>query len=482
VTQPPDARPPRHAATDAETSATPLGVSAYLNPAGCPADRPPLEQMSMATRGLHLAIDRANRKQGTRWLHPDGPTVQPDLFSSDEMAQWQEGQLARHHASGGWAALPMVYARYGTEAGEALRRRLMRLEHAAGVVLTDSGLQAATLVMDAVVRPGDHVLVALQSYARSRAYVRWLCERVGATWTVLDHLSPERIVGAARPETALVFGETYTDPRMRALDVERIGEAATFLRLNGHPRLRVAIDHTVATPWGFKKAVLEHPGVDVVVSAGTKALGGQDRDVWGYIASNDEEIIDRVTDLQRMRGGVLGWRAAEAVLAGLVDARHRFTHRCRSAQIIAAFLDGHPRVEHVNHPSIADHPDASIIRRLHALPGSLLSFHLAGRSEDETRHFCDVLASTTVVRYALSFDGLVSKVNHHRTVSEYFTPEAELERQGIDRLVRFAVGTEAPEDIIAALNWALWHFDQVSPEDLRRWRRGRPGGSRTRPT
>jgi len=75
-----------------------------------------------------------------------------------------------------------------------------------------------------------------------------------------------------------------------------------------------------------------------------------------------------------------------------------------------------------------------------------------------------------VPRYALSFDGLATKVNHHRTVSEYFTPAEQLADLGIDRLIRIGVGIEDADDVIACLNWTLHHERDVSSEDLVAWR------------
>ena len=80
---------------------------------------------------------------------------------------------------------------------------------------------------------------------------------------------------------------------------------------------------------------------------------------------------------------------------------------------------------------------------------------------------------TIAVRYALSFDGPTTKVNHHQSVSEYFTPLAELQHQGIDRLVRFGVGEEDPDDICACLNWALWHHDAISNDEVQAWQAAR---------
>ena len=125
------------------------------------------------------------------------------------------------------------------------------------------------------------------------------------------------------------------------------------------------------------------------------------------------------------------------------------------------------------HPSLAGHPDRDVIERHYRLPGALLSFRVAGATEDGTRHFCDVLATCGIARYALSFDGLATKLNHHCTVSEYFTPPEELERCGFDRLVRLGVGLEATQDLIACLNWALCHWRAVTPEAVLRWQEER---------
>jgi cystathionine beta-lyase/cystathionine gamma-synthase len=78
-----------------------------------------------------------------------------------------------------------------------------------------------------------------------------------------------------------------------------------------------------------------------------------------------------------------------------------------------------------------------------------------------------------IVRYALSFDGLTTKVNHHRTVSEYFTPDEQIRRSGFDRLIRLAVGLEDPDDLCASLNWALHHGDDVTPAQIGDWQRSR---------
>jgi cystathionine beta-lyase/cystathionine gamma-synthase len=238
------------------------------------------------------------------------------------------------------------------------------------------------------------------------------------------------------------------------------------------PDVKLAIDSTIATPWAFKAPLLSQ-GVDIVVGSGTKALGGQDRDLWGYIATNDTPFANGAMDLMAMRGGMLDWRRAEAVLSGLDTAGQAHARRSATATRVAAFLAAHPRVSEVFHPSLATHPDAAAIAAHYVRHGSLLSFRVAGADEARARHLADVLATCVVVRYALSFDGIATKVNHHRTVSEYFTAPEQLRRNGFDRLIRLAVGLEEPDDLCAVLNWTLHHGDAVSEDEVRAWQDAR---------
>jgi cystathionine beta-lyase/cystathionine gamma-synthase len=222
---------------------------------------------------------------------------------------------------------------------------------------------------------------------------------------------------------------------------------------------------------------LERPlldsGVDVVVGSGTKAVGGRDCDLWGYLATRDTPFANAVMDLMAMRGGILDWRRAAAIVPALDEADAAHARRSATATRVAAFLAAHPKVSEVYHPSLPTHPDATVIARQYVRPGSLLSFRVTGADEARTRHLADVLATCVVVRYALSFDGLTTKVNHHQTVSEYFTPPAQLRRNGFDRLIRLAIGLEDADDLMAALNWTLHHGDAITPADVEAWRRTR---------
>lgn len=428
--------------------------------------------MAPDTRRLHDALDAHARRTGVPYLHPDEPTVQLDLFGSAQTIAWQEAKAAFLFASDGcWSELPHLYARYGTKATAQLIARLKQIEQARSALVCDSGMQATSLVFDTLMAPGRHAVLMRQVYNKTRAYLQWLADRVGGSLTVVDDGDAAALAEAIRPDTSFVFAETFTNPLMRAQDLDMLRTVIAAARRRA-PGLRLVLDSTIATPWAFKTPLLDQ-GIDIVVASGTKSLGGTDRDLWGYIATRDSEVGNSVMDLMAMRGGILDWRRATAILGGLDSADAAHVRRSATATRVAAFLAGHPKVSEVFHPSLPAHPDAAAIARHYVRHGSLLSFRVAGADEARTRHLADVLATCVIVRYALSFDGLATKVNHHKTVSEYFTPLAELTRNGFDRLIRLAVGLEDADDLIAVLNWTLHHGDAVTPDAVGAWQRER---------
>lgn len=429
--------------------------------------------MSRSTRKLHNDIDVHIRRTGVPYLHPEEPTVQLDLLGSSRVIEWQERKAAFLFAGGGcWSELPHLYARYGTTATAQLIARLKALEHASCALVCDSGMQATALAFDALLEPGTHAVLMRQVYNKTRSYLEWMANRIGASITVVDDGDRRAIEEAIRPETRFVFAETFTNPLVRAQDLDMLRDVIGRARAVA-PALRLVLDTTIASPWAFKIPPLES-GVDSVVASGTKALGGNDRDLWGYLATNDAHFANAAMDLMAMRGGILDWRRAEAALASFDKASRWHAQRCESAAKVAWFLaKHHPCVSEVFHPSLPDHPDAAAIARHYDRHGSLLSFRINDADEERTRHFADVLATTVIVRYALSFDGLSTKVNHHRTVSEYFTAPEQLKRNGFDRLIRLAIGLEDADDIIAAVNWTLHHGAQVSTQQIEDWQRQR---------
>lgn len=447
-------------------------IDRWLDPTSCPAERPPLAEMGSATRELHHALDAHARAEGVAWLHPERRTIQRDLLGSPNVVAWQEAKAAFLIAGdGAWSELPHLYARYGTPGTAELIAVVRSIEGARCAVVTDCGMQATALVADALLVPGSHAVVLRQIYNKAKTYFEWVAKRVGAELTFVDDGDPEAVAVAVRGNTRFVFGETFTNPLMRAQDVAALKAACG--------RAHLVIDGTIATPWAFRRPLLDQ-GATVVVGSLTKALGGQDTALGGYVATNDAELGNQLMDLIAMRGGILDDERARRIAAGIPAAAEVHARRCASASRIAGFLARHPAIEVVCHPSLPDHPDATVIARDYVRHGSIVSFRVRGADELSHRHIADVLASCGVPRYALSFDGLPTKVNHHKTVSEYFTPADHLSRAGIDRLIRLGIGIEDPDDVIACLNWTLHHADRVTTAELDAWRARRTDELRLR--
>lgn len=440
---------------DGEAALTP-----WLDPQTCPREKPPRAGMSPATRALHDGIDAHARRDGVAWLHPGERTIQRDLLGSPNVVAWQEAKAAfLMLGDGAWSELPHLYARYGTPGTAALIAALRRLEGARAALVTDCGMQAVALVTDVLLQRGGHAVVMRQVYNKTRTFIEHTASRVGAEVTLVDDGDLAGVAAALRPTTQLVFAETFTNPLTRAQDVPALAALTD----------KLVIDTTIASPWAFRTPLLAR-GARVVIGSLTKSLGGEDAALGGYLATDDAELANQVMDLVAMRGGILDDARAARVAAHLPAAEAAHVRRCATAARVAAFLAAHPRIERVCHPSRPDHPDAAVIARDYLRTGALLAFRVAGADELRHRHIADVLVSCGVLRYALSFDGLATKVNHHRTVSEYFTPAAQVAALGIDRLIRLGIGLEDADDLIACLNWALHHEAGVTTAELDAWR------------
>ena len=200
-----------------------MAIADWLNPEGCPPDRPPLEAMSETTRSIHRTIDEHTRRTGVPYLHPDEPTVQLDLLGSAQVMAWQEGKAAFLFASEGcWSELPHLYARYGTTATTTLIGKLKSLEHATSAVVCDSGMQATALAFDVLMEPGAHAVLMRQVYNKTRSYLEWLAARIGGSVTVVDDGDAEALAAAITPQTRFVFAETFTNPLVRAQDFDQL--------------------------------------------------------------------------------------------------------------------------------------------------------------------------------------------------------------------------------------------------------------------
>ncbi len=306
--------------------------------------------MDPSTEALHESIDENIRRRGRGYLSPDGDSVAVDLLGSARMLKWQERKAAATLlGSFCWSELPPVYGRYGGEESRKLVTRIKALEGAAAAVVTDSGMAAAAVLFDALLAPGDHAIVARSLYNKSKAYLAWLEQRMSIRVTLLNDDEVETFFDRVTDRTRMILVEIFTNPLMRAFEPASLVAAARAGRERS-PGLRLVVDDTLLSPWAVETPLLAQ-GADFVVASGTKALDGRDKNLWGYVASNRVDELNACMDILAMRGGILDEGRCRSVLAGLDRARPNFEKRCRGAAEVARFLDTHPAVSEVFHPS-----------------------------------------------------------------------------------------------------------------------------------
>jgi cystathionine gamma-synthase len=207
----------------------------------------------------------------------------------------------------------------------------------------------------------------------------------------------------------------------------------------------VVVDNTFATPY------LQRPldlGADLVLHSTTKYLGGHSDVVGGFVATSDDGLSERLAFLQRSLGAVPGPFDSWLVLRGAKTLAVRMERHCANAAAIAAFLEGHARVEQVLYPGLPGHPGHEIAAAQMRDFGGMVSFLL----ESEALAL-EVVARTKVWKLAESLGGVESLIEQPARMTHASTADAPFAVPG--SLVRLSVGIEAADDLVADLEQAL---------------------------
>jgi cystathionine gamma-synthase len=328
-----------------------------------------------------------------------------------------------------------IYARSGNPNRAALERALTSLEGGAAAAAFASG-SAATAANFQALALGDHVVAPLDAYYGTGTLLREVFAPWGLTSTFVDMTDAAAVEAALRPETALVWVETPSNPLLKVTDITRI---ATLAHAAG---ARCVVDNTWASP------VLQRPlelGADVVMHATTKYLGGH-TDVLGgaVIAREADAFFERVRLIQTAGGGVPSPFECWLVLRGLKTLPLRVRAQSESAGQIASYLSTHPNVRAVHYPGLEWHPGHGVAKRQMEGFGGMLSFQVKGGEPAAMA----VAARVELFTRATSLGGPESLIEHR----------ASIEGPGSgtpDDLLRVSVGLEHPDDLIEDLGRAL---------------------------
>lgn len=332
------------------------------------------------------------------------------------------------------------YGRSGNPTRTALETQLAALEGGAHGVSFASGLAAEDALLRAVLKPGDDVLLGNDVYGGTYR----LLTRILAPWGIgvrIVEMSDLAAVEAALAEkpARILWVETPSNPMLKVSDISglaRLGHAAGAL---------VVVDNTFASP------ALQQPlsfGADVVVHSTTKYLGGHSDVVGGGIVLNDDALAEQVRFLQFAAGAVSGPMDAFLTTRGIKTLGIRMQRHTANAQVVAEFLDTHPKVAHVYYPGLASHPGHELASRQMSGFGGIVSVSLTDAAA--ARRLAE---STRVFTLAESLGGVESLMNYPDAMTHASVRGTELAVP--DDLVRLSVGIESADDLVADLDQAL---------------------------
>lgn len=334
------------------------------------------------------------------------------------------------------------YGRYGTPTQTALERKMAALEGAEESVAFSTGMSAITTTLLCLLSKGDHIVVVNDIYKRTRYFCTDTLARFGIECTMVSPDNVEEMVAAFRPNTKIFMAESPTNPHMGVVDLPPLIEAC-------HERgILLIIDSTLATP--INQRPIEF-GADLVIHSLTKYLAGHN-DALGGIISGSSELVSRIRDFQGETGGSPDPRQCYMILRGIKTLQLRVERSNATGLALARFLDKHPKVERTFHPGLESHPYHEIAKRTMNGFGGMVSFWVKGGEAEAFR----VIDALKIPRNGPSLGGVESLVCHPATLTFYKLGKAGREAIGIyDKLIRYAVGLEDADDLIADLDQAL---------------------------
>ena len=324
----------------------------------------------------------------------------------------------------------------------ALHKKLAALEGSEAALVTSSGMSAISTGLLTFLKTGDHLLAHNTLYGGTADFVNNELSGYGIEHDLIDASNPSDWDSKLKPNTKVIYIETITNPLM---DVPELGKIVEFAKSNG---LISMIDNTFASPLLYCPVV---QGFDLSLHSCTKYINGHSDIVAGAVIGS-ANYVDQVTKNLNHLGGSLDSNACFLLHRGIKTLALRMKKQCENALLIAHFLENHPQVKKVNFPGLESSRSFERAKEHLCGFGDMLSFEIDG-DVDQADQFINLL------QYAISapsLGGVESLVTRPVTTSHALMDKAEREIAGIsDRLIRFSVGIEAADDLIADLQQAL---------------------------
>jgi cystathionine gamma-synthase len=342
------------------------------------------------------------------------------------------------------------YTRSGNPTRDLLGEALAELEGGAGGVVTATGMAAITLILHALLQPGDRLVVPHDAYGGSWRLFNALAKKGAFELITADLTDPRSLADALAQSPKLVWIETPSNPLLRITDLRFVIEAAH------KTGALVVVDNTFLSP------ALQQPiafGADFVVHSTTKYINGHSDVVGGAVVAKDDEQHQQLVWWANALGITGSPFDSFLTLRGLrtLDARLRVHEE--NTRALVDLLDAHPAVRVVHYPGLATHTGHAVAARQQSGFGAMLSVEIEG-GVDAVRAFLDGLECFTL---AESLGGVESLIAHPATMTHAaMTPEARAAAGIGDGLLRLSVGIEHADDLVADIAAALERAQAVA--------------------
>lgn len=336
------------------------------------------------------------------------------------------------------------YGRSGNPTRNTLEETLASLEKAKYALTFSSGLGALT-TMSYLLKSGDHVVLVDDVYGGTNRFFRHCASRMGIDSTFVDMIDLDSIEHAFKPNTAMVWLETPTNPTLKLIDIKGVCDYAKKI----NPNIIVVVDNT------FASAFFQNPlelGADIVTHSLTKYMNGHSDVVMGAIMLSDTKLYERLKFLQNALGAIPSPFDSFLVGRGLKTLAVRMKEHSVNGLTIAKALEKNARIEKVIYPGLESHPQHALFKRQMKGFGGMISIYIKGGLE-ESKTF---LKSLKLFTLAESLGGYESLIEHPALMTHASVPKDQRAVLGItDNFLRLSVGIETVEDLLEDINQAL---------------------------
>ncbi|MEE9463976.1 MAG: aminotransferase class I/II-fold pyridoxal phosphate-dependent enzyme [Candidatus Neomarinimicrobiota bacterium] len=337
------------------------------------------------------------------------------------------------------AGADTFYTRFGNPTITAAAQKVALLEDAEAALVFSSGMGAITTALLTVLKQGDHVVAQRDIFGQTFIFLDTIARDLGIETDFVDGTDLQAITSAARPNTALIYIETPSNPQLKVVDIKAVA------RIARERNVPLFVDSTFGSPY------LQHPldlGATLVLHSGTKFLGGHS-DLMCGVAAGGAELMAKMRNTQILLGNIMDPQAAWLLLRSLKTLGIRVQRQCDTALELARFLETNEVIEKVHYPWLGSSPYYDLAHRQMAGGGGVLSFQVAGGTAGARA----LLDGLELIPTATSLGGVESLIELPTDLDfsgeELGTAGAEV--QVPSNLVRLSVGLEDPVDLIADL-------------------------------